>query len=478
MTKQSVDKFLDLVARSGLVKPDRLGSILRELNAAADGQSNTAGATQLAQRLADAGVITDWQRQKLLEGRHKGFFLGKYKLLDHLRAGGMSNVYLAEHTLMERQVAIKVLPKNRVEESSYLMRFHREARAVASLDHENIVKAYDVDQEGLNYYLVMEYVQGRDLQVTVNQDGPLEYARAALYIRQAAEGLAHAHASGLIHRDMKPANLLVDQSDVVKVLDLGLARFTDEDQASLTMTYDETVLGTADYLAPEQAIDSHGVDARADIYSLGCSLYFLLTGHPPFPDGSLPQRLMMHQKHAPRSIFKERPGAPEGLVQICTRMMAKKPADRYQSAAEVAEVLGKWLEAYSPADGSGIGLARPAVGGGSSGRRTAAGDPRIDKEPLEALPVEDQNDLDEDSAPGLNPLPMADPAEDDSAVADFLPVAESPAVSRLRAQAQLTPKDVEAYRRRRKKLPIWIWLVLGGCCLLTVILSLILVLGK
>ncbi len=156
----------------------------------------------------------------------------------------------------------------------------------------------------------MEYVEGRDLQQMVKQQGPLDYASAAEYIRQAAEGLAHAHQAGLIHRDVKPANLLVDRKNVVKVLDLGLARFTDEDRASLTVQYDENVLGTADYLAPEQAIDSHGVDARADIYSLGCSLYYLLTGHPPFPDGTLPQRLMAHQKQPPPSIRLDRPRCP------------------------------------------------------------------------------------------------------------------------------------------------------------------------
>ena len=171
----------------------------------------------------------------------------------------------------------------------------------------------------------------------------MEYATAADYIRQAAEGLGHAHANGLIHRDVKPANLLVDQKNVVKVLDLGLARFTDEDRASLTVQYDENVLGTADYLAPEQAIDSHGVDARADIYSLGCAFYFLLTGHPPFPDGTLPQRLMAHQKQQPASIAKERPDAPADLVEICMKMMAKKPADRYQSMNDVAQALRRWL---------------------------------------------------------------------------------------------------------------------------------------
>jgi eukaryotic-like serine/threonine-protein kinase len=306
MAKLKVDAFLDLVRRSGLVEKDRLVELVADLKHEAGGHS-VSDTTMVADRLVQAELITRWQADRLLEGRYKGFFLGKYKLLGHLGTGGMSRVYLGEHVLMQRRVAIKVLPKDRVEDSSYLARFHREAQAAASLDHRNIVRAYDIDNMGDLHYIVMEYVEGRDLQQIVKERGPLDYAAAADYTRQAAEGLAHAHQSGLIHRDVKPANLLVDQKNVVKILDLGLARFTDEDKASLTLAFDENVLGTADYLAPEQAIDSHGVDARADIYGLGCTLFFVLTGHPPFVGGSLPQRLVMHQKQPPPSISASRP---------------------------------------------------------------------------------------------------------------------------------------------------------------------------
>ncbi|MBN1588350.1 MAG: serine/threonine protein kinase, partial [Pirellulales bacterium] len=284
-----------------------------------------------------------WQSDRLREGRHKGFFLGKYKLLDHLGTGGMSSVYLAEHLLMQRRVAIKVLPKNRVEDTSYLERFHREAMAGGNMDDPNVVRAYDVDCEGKVHYLVMEYVDGSDLQSLVKKNGPLDYAVAADYIRQAARGLAHAHRLGLIHRDVKPANLLVDRQNVVKVLDLGLAKFSDEKKASLTVAYDENVLGTADYLAPEQALDSHGVDSRADIYSLGCTLYYLLTTRPPFPEGTLAQRIFGHQKETPPDIRLKRPDAPVDLLKICAKMMAKKPEQRYQKASDVAKILTRWL---------------------------------------------------------------------------------------------------------------------------------------
>jgi serine/threonine-protein kinase len=397
MAKLEVEAFLDLLRRSELVEQSRLDAALAELQAACGGKL-PADTDAVARHLVDAGLITPWQCDRLLEGRYRGFFLGKYKLLGHLGTGGMSSVYLAEHVLMQRRVAIKVLPKQRVNDSSYLARFHLEAQSAASLDHRNIVRAYDLDNFGDLHYFVMEYVEGRDLQKLVKDEKPLEYARAAEYIRQAAEGLAHAHEAGLVHRDVKPANLLVDRKNVVKVLDLGLALVADEKRASLTVMNDENVLGTADYLAPEQALDSHGVDARADIYSLGCALYFLLTGHPPFPDGTLPQRLMDHQKKQPPAITIDRPDAPADLVAICMKMMAKKAADRYQSAQEVARALAGWLAAHGQAasggSGSGSGSARVAkaeplaVGAGVEASGEArGGQPPVRRSPPMARPL-------------------------------------------------------------------------------------------
>jgi serine/threonine protein kinase len=342
MAKLKAGSFVDFVRRSELVDKDQLTQSLSDFEQQR-GTSALSDPKAVANHLQETGLLTRWQCDKLLEGRHKGFLLGKYKLLDHLGTGGMSAVYLAEHVNMHRRVAIKVLPTQRVHDSSYLARFYREARAAASLDHPNIVRAYDVDNQGDTHYLVMEYVQGQDMQRLVKAQGALPFELAADYFRQAADGLGHAHKMGLIHRDIKPANLLVDPQGVVKLLDLGLARFADDSQASLTIAHDENVLGTADYLAPEQAVNSHRVDTRADIYSLGCTFYFALTGHPPFPDGTLPQRLMKHQTAEPASIAKERPGAPAELVAICQRMMAKSPDKRYQTAGEVAEALANWL---------------------------------------------------------------------------------------------------------------------------------------
>lgn len=352
MKQLSVSTFLETVERSGLVDKSRLDQSLSDLERRS-GAGALGDSLVVSSHLRDTGLLTDWQSRQLLEGRHAGFFLGKYKLLDHLGTGGMSSVFLAEHEVMRRRVAIKVLPKTRVHDSSYLARFHREARAVAALDHPNIVRAFDVDHEGDIHYLVMEYIEGSDLKTLVEREGPLGYRTAADYIRQAAGGLGHAHQAGLIHRDMKPANLLVDLKGTVKILDMGLARFSDDIDASLTHDHDERMLGTVDFLAPEQALDSHLVDPRADLYSLGCTLYFLLTGQPPFPVGTLAQRVIMHQSKEPAAIAEKRPDVPDDLVAICRRMMAKSVGGRYQSAEEVAQELSLWIQDFD------AGIKRP-----------------------------------------------------------------------------------------------------------------------
>ncbi len=344
--------FIDLVRRSQLVEDDQLGRFVTELSRDHGGKLPESDET-IAAVLVKQDLLTQWQADKLLAGKHKGFILGKYKLLSHIGKGGMSQVYLAEHMLMKRKVAIKVLPANRVEDTTYLERFRIEARAAGKLDDPNIVRTYDIDQDGKTHYLVMEFVDGKDMHILVKDSGPLSYNKAADYIAQVARGLHHAHEMGLIHRDIKPANCLVDKKGTVKLLDMGLARLVG-DEASLTLDNNENVLGTADYLAPEQALNSHTADQRADIYSLGCTLYYLLTGHPPFPEGTISERLLKHQVEQAPSIFMDRPEAPPTLVNICTRMMAKKPADRYQTAGDVAQRLTEWLadRGYQPDSGS------------------------------------------------------------------------------------------------------------------------------
>ena len=295
----------------------------------------------------------------------------------------MSSVYLAEHVVMRRRCAIKVLPTRKLENASYLARFHREAQAVASLDHPNIVRAYDVDHandHGMEiHFLVMEFVDGKGLLdlVLSSPQTRLPPVVAAEYARQAALGLNHAHSAGLVHRDVKPGNLLVDREGVVKILDLGLARFFEStEETSLTVQHDERVLGTADYLAPEQAVDSHNVDARADIYSLGCTLYLCLTGQPPFTQGTLAQRLLAHQTKEPPAVESVQPEVPPELAEVVRKMMAKEPGQRYQNAGEAADALEHWLKTVprTDRDRSYAGLDRdtPFPSGRRSRTRTSA----------------------------------------------------------------------------------------------------------
>lgn len=342
----TIDELLELVRKSGVVDDKRLTAHVERLRAS--GQL-PAEPNRLAGLLVRDGVLTHFQAEQFLQGKWRRFTIGKYKVLERLGAGGMGSVYLCEHTLMRRRVAVKVLPATKASDSSCLERFQREARAVAALDHPNIVRAYDIDKEDNLHYLVMEHVDGSSLQDIVKRHGPMDVLRAAHYIFQAALGLQHAHeAAGLVHRDIKPGNILVDRNGIVKILDMGLARFFNDEEDILTKKYDENVLGTADYLAPEQALDSHSVDIRADIYSLGGTFYYCLTGRTPFAEGTVPQKLIWHQTRQPKPILTLRPEVPEGLVAIVERMMLKDRAQRYQTPQEVADALAAWTKTPIP----------------------------------------------------------------------------------------------------------------------------------
>lgn len=369
MAKLSVEQFLEFVEKSKLADADQLRKTLDKLRAENSG-SLPDDADRVAEALIAANLITKWHVDKLMDKKYKGFILGKYKLLRLLGSGGMSTVYLGEHILMHRLRAIKVLPKGRVNDSSYLARFVREAQATASLDHNNVVKAYDIDNDGDTHYLVMEYIEGKDLQNIVKQEGPLPLEVACNYIAQAADGFQYAHENGLIHRDVKPANLLIDSKGTVKILDLGLALLADEERSSLTVAHNENVLGTADYLSPEQAVNSHKVDSRADIYSLGCTLYFALTGHAPFTDGSLAQRIAKHQREMPEDIRKERAEVPRDLADICWKMIQKRPERRYSRMKDVSDALKGWLSnrgIHFDAGGSNGNGSLKSVNGSSGG---------------------------------------------------------------------------------------------------------------
>ncbi|QGJ72336.1 Hypothetical protein PBC10988_40540 [Planctomycetales bacterium 10988] len=341
MSAEKVD-FHQTLDRSGLIERSTLKQYRDEVEKAT--KTRPADPKKLAQRLIEDELLTEWQYELLREGRYDGFFLGKYRLLDHIGSGGMGDVYLAQHRRLNRRCALKVLPVALTENPQLLARFYQEAQATAALDHPHIVRAYDVDEEGCVNFLVMEYVCGEDLQQRVQRDGWLDPKEIVNYLRQAALGLQHAHEKGMIHRDIKPSNLLVDAEGNLKILDLGVARLQkSEDEASLTLAGHEEVLGTVDYLAPEQLLDPHHVDGRADLYSLGCTLFFLLTGRPPFFEGTMAQRLMAHQAKEPPSIKSIREDVPIEVIGFCTRLMSKNPDDRYQTANEVAEAFDAYL---------------------------------------------------------------------------------------------------------------------------------------
>jgi serine/threonine protein kinase len=331
----TAEQFLAVLERSNLLSPPELAEVRQFAKDYPD-------AAHLAKALAANDVISRWQAATMLQGR-ASFFLGRYRLISLLGRGGMGGVFLASHIVMHRKVALKFIPARIARNPLALERFLMEARTIASLDHHNIVRAYSVDNEGDRYYLVMEYVDGMDLQRAVEAYGALEPEAVADYIRQAADGLAHAHARNMIHCDIKPSNLIVTEADgTVKILDMGLARLTHDKPGGGNGNADNQVLGSVDYLAPEQALHSPDFNYRADLYSLGCTMYFLLTGHPPFPTGTLAQKIVKHQTLEPAEILVERPEVPANLAAICKKMMAKNPADRYQTADEVSEVLAAW----------------------------------------------------------------------------------------------------------------------------------------
>ncbi len=335
--KLSQDDFLRNLLDSGLFSQEEIGTLGDPLRQSApDGE-------RMAERLVAAGKLTPFQAEAVRERRFEELVIGNYHVLDRLGAGAMGTVYKARHKRMKRVVAIKVLSKSVGQSEKLVRRFQREVEAVARLSHPNIVMAHDADEADVGHFLVMEFVNGRDLASVVQERGPLPIPEAVDCIVQAGRALGYAHGQGIVHRDIKPANLLRDVQGVVKVADLGLARFNDpfgqraEDMSALTQA--GSILGTVDFMPPEQAMGLTNIDHRADIYSLGCTLYFLLTGRPPYPGESLVAILLKHQSAPPPSLRAARSGVPAALESIFLRMMAKSPDERFSSMAEMVGAL-------------------------------------------------------------------------------------------------------------------------------------------
>jgi len=355
----SLTEFAENLVRSGLFSAAELAEFQKSLPP----ERRPKDARGLARELIQAGRLTKYQAAAVYQGKTKSLVFGEYTVLELIGQGGMGQVLKARHRTMQRIVALKVLPRRAMQSPSAVKRFEREVRAAARLMHPNIVTAYDAGEQEGTHYLVMEYVEGKDLAAILAEQGPLSVAHAIDYTAQAAKGLAYAHSEGVVHRDIKPGNLLVDEKGTVKILDMGLARMASAggrvgSEQSESLTTSGQVMGTCDYMAPEQAEDTHGADHRADVYSLGCTLYRLLTGRKPYEGDTMIKILLAHREASVPSLSAARPDVPAGLDAVCRKMMAKTPEERYQSMSEVIDALSACVTTGEP-------VAPPVIAGAS-----------------------------------------------------------------------------------------------------------------
>jgi serine/threonine-protein kinase len=325
--------LIELLTETRLLTPDQIAEVRGLVLRLA---TNTALGAELVRR----GWLTPLQLRWLARGRGRRLVLGPYVLLERLGVGGMGQVFLARHRELGRRAAVKVIRPDRRDCPRVRARFLREVRAVGRLNHLNVVHPYDAGVVGRTYYLAMEHVPGPDLDRLLRSAGPLDPGIACDYARQAALGLSHMHEQGLIHRDVKPGNLaLAFGGRVVKVLDIGLARRTDGHSVDPNLSQVGKLVGSADYAAPEQLRDPRGARRRSDVYSLGCTLYHLLTGQVPFPGGTPVDKAVRHLKDQPRPIEELRPGLPAGLAAVVRRMMARRARNRFETMAAAAAAL-------------------------------------------------------------------------------------------------------------------------------------------
>ncbi|MBC8350516.1 MAG: protein kinase [Planctomycetes bacterium] len=342
----ALDQFVACLSKSGLSNADEIAECVRELA--------PTSSIEFANQLLAVGKLTLLQARALLRGRWRQLVLGNYAVLEMLGQGGMSRVYRARHLQTKREVCIKLLHPKGPRTSEHKERFAREVRTIASLEHPNIVVAHDSGQSESIPYLVMELLDGSDLAKLVAAKGPLPPDSAIRYVLQAAKALEYAHSRGVIHRDIKPHNLFLDDTGKIKVLDLGLARFDSVLQPSnepgfSTMTKTGMVVGTVDYIAPEQAVDARDADYRSDIYSLGCTLHYLLVGRTVFSGETLMARLVAHREEPIPNLAALRPGISPEIKSVFERMVAKCPTNRYQSMTELVADLELLLAGDSPA---------------------------------------------------------------------------------------------------------------------------------
>jgi serine/threonine-protein kinase len=359
--------FWQMALRSGLVDTTRLQECWDTI--APDRRTAEAIDRRLARRLIEAGYLTTWQAQQIFRGRGGGLQIGKYVLLDAIGQGGMGRVFLARDTRLNRQVALKVLSQSRLNDTRAILRFRREVRLGAQLQHENLVRIYDEGEVNGHCYLVMEYIDGSSVGHLLAGHGPMPTPTASRLARQVALGLEHARQKGMIHRDVNPYNILVTREGTAKLADLGLAIEIGDADA---VTLDGALLGNYDYISPEQARHSLNLDSRSDIYSLGCTLYHMVSGQVPFPYPSLPEKLQAQLMSDPAPLSSLVPGVPKEFEEVVSRMMRKRPEERHQDPLSAAKALEPFIEGEVFA--SELGVASTAdlrrVGGDKSLSRT------------------------------------------------------------------------------------------------------------
>jgi eukaryotic-like serine/threonine-protein kinase len=336
---QAADDFLRTVLRSGLMERSKLEAAVRAVP-----QVTRDDPDALAEYLIKAGRLSRFQANKLLRGTSSGLVLGSYQILAPLGKGGMGRVFLARDHRNGELLALKVLPPRRAREEERLrVRFQREMEMSQRVAHPHLALTYEAGVCQGVYYLAMEFIPGKSLYRLVSDDGPLPVPRAAALFAEAAAALQHAHEQGLIHRDLKPSNIMVTPNNHAKVLDLGLALMQGETVEDRTVVGGQGyVVGSMDYIAPEQTEDAAKVDNRADVYGLGCTLYFALTGRPPFPGGTSIEKIIKHRTQAAAPLNRVDPNVPAGFAGLVGRMMAKRPGERPPSAAAVREALLAW----------------------------------------------------------------------------------------------------------------------------------------
>lgn len=345
MQIETSDTLIDALRTCGLFSPEQLEGMVRELSTLGDDPPT------LMRHLLHREWMSLYQLRKVVHGKAGELQLGPYVLTDKIGEGGMGKVYRARRLQDDASVAIKIVRPILLANPIIRQRYQREVESALTLKHPNVVAVFDAGEADGRYFIAMEFVDGIDLSHLVKECRALEVAEACEYGRQAALGLHHAHQAGFVHRDIKPSNIVVageryivgaTEPPIVKILDMGLIRsvgFDAEGSDRHDLTRSGTVVGTPDYMAPEQAKNSSTVDHRADLYSLGCTLYFLLAARPPFPDGNPLEKIIKHQLEAPMPLQALRPDVPTSVAEVVARLMAKSPADRFPTALAASEAL-------------------------------------------------------------------------------------------------------------------------------------------